>query len=74
MIVNSENREGRFANFSPQGKLALMFLKAYAGLSDKKPDEYLNGLIHYQMFYVIFHFPKKLTDFKIANRIPIQQS
>ncbi len=31
-----EQRKGRNALFSPQGKLALMFLKAYTGLSDRK--------------------------------------
>jgi len=40
-----ENRKGRFALFSPQGKLALMFLKAYSGLSDRKLFEHLNGSI-----------------------------
>ena len=30
-----EPRKGRGAYFSPQGKLALMFLKAYSGLSDR---------------------------------------
>jgi hypothetical protein len=38
-----ENRKGRSSQFSPQGKLALMFLKAYSGLSDRKLYEHLNG-------------------------------
>ena len=31
-----DNRSGRKAIFSPQGKLALMFLKSYCGMSDHK--------------------------------------
>ena len=38
-----ENCQGRSAIFNPQGKLALMFLKAYSGLSDPKLIENLNG-------------------------------
>ena len=47
-----EYRKGRFALFSPQGKLALMFLKAYTGLSDKRLYEHLNGSLQYQMFCI----------------------
>jgi len=67
-----ENREGRSAIFSPQGKLALMFLKAYTGLSDRKLYEHLNGSIQYQMFCGIFLGPNKLPDFKIISRIRTQ--
>ena len=45
-----ESRKGRKAYFRPQGKLALMFLKAYTDLSDRKLIENLNGNIHFQMF------------------------
>ena len=69
-----ENRKGRSALFSPQGKLALMFLKAYTGLSDKKLFEHLNGSIQYQMFCGIFLGPDKLPDFKIVSRIRIELS
>jgi len=69
-----ENRKGRFANFSPQGRLALMFLKAYTGLSDKKLYEHLNGSIHYQMFCGIFLGSEKKPDFKIVSRIRTQIS
>jgi hypothetical protein len=69
-----ENRKGRFALFSPQGKLALMFLKAYTGLSDKKLYEHLNGSIQYQMFCGIFLGPEKLSDFKIVSRIRTELS
>ena len=64
-----ENRRGRNALFSPQGKLALMFLKAYSGLSDRKLFEHLNGSIQYQMFCGIFLGPNKLTDFKLISKI-----
>jgi len=62
-------RKGRNAIFSPQGKLAIMFLKAYTGLSDRKLYEHLNGSIQYQMFCGIFLGPEKLPDFKIISRI-----
>ena len=64
-----EQRNGRAANFSPQGKLALMFLKAYSGLSDRKLIEHLNGSIQYQLFCGIFLGPEKLPDFKIVSKI-----
>jgi len=69
-----EPRKGRDANFSPQGKLALMFLKAYTGLSDRKLIEHLNGSIQYQMFCGIFLGPERLPDFKIVSRIRTELS
>lgn len=41
---------GRKSYFTPEGKVALMFLKMYTGLSCPKLMEQLNGNIHYQMF------------------------
>jgi len=64
-----DNRKGRSSQFSPQGKLALMFLKAYTGLSDRKLYEHLNGSIQYQLFCGIFLGPEKLADFKIISKI-----
>jgi len=64
-----DNRHGRSSQFSPQGKLALMFLKAYSGLSDRKLYEHLNGSIQYQLFCGIILGPDKLADFKIISRI-----
>ena len=64
-----ELRKGRQAYFSPQGKLALMFLKAYTGLSDRKLVENLNGNIHFQMFCDIYMGYDKLIDFKIVSKI-----
>jgi len=67
-----EKRNGRTSQFSPQGKLVLMFLKAYTGLSDRKLDEHLNGSIQYQLFCGIFLGPEKLADFKIISKIRTQ--
>ena len=39
---------GRRSFFTPEGKVALMFLKMYTGLSCPKLLEQLNGNIHYQ--------------------------
>jgi hypothetical protein len=64
-----ENRSGRKSMFSPQGKLALMFLKSYSGMSDRRVYEQLNGNIQWQMFCGIFLGPEKLMDFKVISRI-----
>ncbi len=64
-----DKRKGRTSQFSPQGKLALMFLKSYTGLSDRKLYEHLNGSIQYQLFCGIFLGPDKLADFKIISKI-----
>lgn len=69
-----EKRKGRKALFSPQGKLALMFLKAYTGLSDRKLYEQLNGNLQYQMFCGVFLGPEKLADFKAISRIRTQMA
>ena len=42
--------QGNTPLFPPEGELALMFLKAYTGLSDDGLIEMLNGSIHMQMF------------------------
>ena len=64
-----ENRSGRKSMFSPQGKLALMFLKSYSGMSDRRVYEQLNGNIQWQMFCGVFLGPEKLPDFKVISRI-----
>ena len=64
-----ENRQGRASQFSPQGKLALMFLKSYSGLSDRKLYAHLNGSIQYQLFCGILLGPEKLVDFKVISKI-----
>lgn len=60
--------------FSPQGKLALMFLKTLTNLSDRKLYEQLNGNLQYQMFCDIFLGPEKLADFKVISRIRTQMA
>jgi hypothetical protein len=64
-----EPRKGRGAYFSPQGKLALMFLKAYTRSSDRKLVELLNGNFDYQMFCGIFLGPGRLSDYKFISKI-----
>jgi hypothetical protein len=63
-----ENCKVRSSQFSPQGKLALIFLKANNGLSDRKLYEHLNGSIQYQLFCGILLGPEKLADFEIISR------
>ena len=43
-------KKGRKTYFTPEGKVALMFLKMYTGLSSPKLMEHLNGNVHYQLF------------------------
>jgi hypothetical protein len=61
--------KGREPIFSSQGKLALMFLKAYTGFSDSMLIENLNGNLEYQLFCGILLGPERLEDFKIVSRI-----
>ena len=50
--------------FTPEGKVALMFLKMYTGLSCLKQLEQLNGDIHYQIFCgVIIDPTRPLTNY-----------
>jgi hypothetical protein len=61
---------GRKALFDSQGQLALMFLKAYTGLSDRKLIEQLNGNIYYQLFCGVLLSPEDcLVDYKIVSKI-----
>ena len=56
--------------FSPQGKLALMFLKSYTNFSDRKLIESVNGNLHYQMFCgIMLRAGESMKDFKIVSRI-----
>jgi Transposase domain (DUF772) len=65
---------GRTSIFSPQGKLALMFLKSYTGFSDRRLIEHLNGSIHFQLFCGIFLGLDKLVDYKIVSHIRTELS
>ena len=61
---------GRRSFFTPEGKVALMFLKMYTGLSCPKLLEQLNGNIHYQIFCdVIIDPTRPLTNYKLLDNI-----
>ena len=67
-----ENKKGPGRMFSPQGMLALMFLKSYVGCSDQKLISYLNGNIDFQMFCGIFLGPERISNYKIVSEIRCQ--
>lgn len=68
-------RAGRKPYFSPEGKVALMFLKAYTGLSAPKLMEQLNANVHYQLFCGIRINPKgPLTNYKLIDDIALELS
>jgi len=69
-----ENSKGPDRIFSPQGMLALMFLKSYVTCSDKKLILYLNGNIDFQMFCGIFLGPQRITNYKIVSDIRCELS
>jgi Transposase domain (DUF772). len=65
-----DNIKGRNSYFPAEGKLALMFLKSYTGLSDSQLIDNLNSNIHYQLFCGIRINPlEPLTNFKIVSAI-----
>ena len=68
-----DQAKGPRSLFSPRGKIALMFLKHYAGCSDEKLIEQLNANIHYQLFCDILIPPDKpIKNFKIVSEIRCQ--
>ena len=61
-----ECKRGPKPFFSPEGKVALMFLKMYTGLSAPKLLEQLNGNVHYQIFCDICINPlRPLRNYKL---------
>jgi hypothetical protein len=64
-----ENSKGPDRYFSPQGMLALMFLKSYVDCSDRKLISYLNGNIDFQMFCGIFLGLERIRNYKIVSEI-----
>lgn len=61
---------GRKTYFTPEGKVALMFLKMYTGLSSPKLMEQLNGNIHYQLFCDVRIDPTHpLTNYKLLDDV-----
>jgi hypothetical protein len=69
-----DKRKGPDRIFSPQGMLALMFLKSYVDCSDRKLISYLNGNIDFQMFCGIFLGPERISNFKIISEIRCELS
>lgn len=66
---------GRKSYFSPEGKVALMFLKSYTGLSAPKLMEQLNANIHYQIFCGIrISSANPLTNYKLIDDIILELS
>ena len=64
---------GRRSFFTPEGKVALMFLKMYTGLSCPKLMEQLNCNIHYQIFCdVIIDPTRPLTNYKLLDDIMME--
>ena len=65
-----ERKRGLKPFFSPEGKVALMFLKMYTQLSAPKFLEQLNSNIHYQIFCDISISPlSPLTNYKLIDDI-----
>lgn len=66
----TESKMGPDCIFSPQGKLALMFLKNYACCSDERLMEQLNSNIHYQLFCsLLLDIGEQINNFKIISQI-----
>lgn len=62
--------QGNKPMFSPEGEIALMFLKPYTGLSDDGLVEMLNGSLHMQMFCGVLIDPSNpIKDGKIVSAI-----
>lgn len=65
-----DNPKGRCSYFSSSGKVALMLLKSYTGLSDSDLLDGLNANIHFQLFCGIWIDPDyPLTNAKIVSAI-----
>ena len=72
---NIRAKRGRKSFFTPEGKVALTFLKMYTGLSAPKLMEALNGNIYYQIFCGIRISPKnQLTNYKLIDNILLELS
>ena len=63
-------KRGRKPYFTPEGRVALMFLKMKTQMSFPKLMEQLNGNVHYQMFCDIIIDPSRpLTNYKLLDDI-----
>ena len=73
--AHPRKKAGRKSYFSPEGKVALMFLKSYTGLSAPKLMEQLNANIHYQIFCGIrINSRNPLTSYKLIDDIVLELS
>ncbi len=69
-VKKKKNLRGNKPMFSPEGEVALMFLKSYTGQSDDALIEMLNGSIHIQMFCSVLIAPANpIKDGKIVSAI-----
>ncbi|WP_170164617.1 transposase [Sinomicrobium pectinilyticum] len=69
-----ESGKGTRFQFSPRGRLALMFLKHHAECSDRKLIEQLNSNIDYQFFCDIYLGMERITNYKIVSQIRCELS
>ncbi len=60
--------------FSPQGMLAIMFLKSYCNCSDRKLIESLNGNIEFQLLCGIFLGTERIDNYKVVSHIRTEVS
>lgn len=67
-------QKGPSCIFPPRGKLALMLLKQYSGLSDRRLIEHLNGNLEWQCFCGIYLEQERLTNYKIVSQIRVALS
>ncbi len=66
-------KRGRKSYFTPEGKVALMFLKMKTQMSFPKLMEALNGNVFYQMFCDIVIDPARpLTNYKLLDDIALE--
>lgn len=69
-VFPKKHPQGKKHLFSPEGEIALMFLKPYTGLSDDGLVELLNGSIHMQMFCGVLIDPQNpIKNGKIVSAI-----
>ncbi len=70
-----EKHLGRQSYFTGKGKIALMVLKSYTGLSDRDLVSQLNANLHYQLFCGVRINPlRPLDNFKIISEIRCELS
>ena len=73
--AHPRKKAGRKPYFTPEGKVALMFLKSYTGLSAPQLMEQLNANIHYQIFCGIrINSTNPLTNYKLIDDIALELS